>query len=67
MNWIGSVIDWLQGKKTYLIAASAILTAVIAYLNKSISLTELVAAIYAAIAGMSLKAGQNRIETEQKK
>lgn len=67
MDWLTNIFDWLQGKKTYFVCASAILTALIAYINKSISLTELIAAVYAAISAMTLKAGQNRVIEEVKK
>lgn len=55
------MIEWLKGKKTYLICASAILTAVIAYLSDSITIGELVTAIYAAITGMSLRGGISKV------
>jgi hypothetical protein len=60
MDWLVQIIVWLQGKKTYLVAVSAILTALIAYLNSSISLSELIAAIYGAITAITIKAGQAR-------
>jgi len=60
MDWLAQAVVWLQGKKTYIVCVSAILTALIAYLNNSISLTELITAVYAAIAGVTLKAGQAR-------
>jgi len=60
MDWLVQIVVWLQGKKTYIVCASAILTALIAYLNKSISLTEFIAAVYAAVTGVTLKAGQAR-------
>jgi hypothetical protein len=50
------IILWLQGKKTYFVAASAILTAFVAYLNNSISLTDFVSAAFAAITSMTLRA-----------
>ncbi len=59
---MGNIIIWLQGKKTYFIAFGAILTAVGAYLGGSVSLTELVSTVYAALGAMTLKAGQNRIQ-----
>ena len=60
MEWVATVIVWLQGKKTYFVAASAILTALIAYLNNSLSLTELIFAVYGALTATTIKAGQAR-------
>ncbi len=51
------MFDWLQGYKTYIVAAGAILTALGAYLNGSISLSDLVSAIFAALTAMTLRAG----------
>ena len=56
------MIAWLQGKKTYIVAIGAIVTAVGAYTEGSIDLSQLVAAIFAALGAMTLKAGQTRIE-----
>jgi hypothetical protein len=51
------MFDWLQGFKTYIVSAGAILTAVGAYLHGSISLTDLVSSIFAASTAMTLRAG----------
>ena len=56
------MIAWLAGKKTYIVAIGAIITAVGAYADGSLNLSGLVAAIFAALATMTLKAGQTRIE-----
>ena len=56
------MLDWLQGRKTYIIAFGAIATAVGAYANGALDLSGLVAAIFAALGAMTLKAGQSRIE-----
>lgn len=45
----------LEGYKTYLVCAAAILTAVIAYVNKTIGLNELISAIFAALGGITLR------------
>lgn len=49
------VLNKLQGIKTYLTATAAILTAVVAYLNHAINLTEMIAAIFAAVQTMNLR------------
>ena len=56
------MIAWLAGKKTYIVAIGAIITAIGAYANGALDLSGLVAAIFAALAAMTLKAGQSRIE-----
>ena len=55
-------MSFLDGYKTYIVCAAAILTAVAAYLNKSISLTELVSAIFAALGGITLRQGIAKVE-----
>ena len=58
-----NMLEWLKGKKTYIICAAGILTALGAYLSGSISLTELISAIYAAFTGMSLRAAVTKGKT----
>ena len=58
------MIDWLKGKKTYFIVAGGIIAAVVAYLNDTISLSDAIEAILAALGLSTLKAGQNRIEAK---
>jgi hypothetical protein len=62
--WLaGKVVDmnavwtWLQGKKTYLVCASAVLTAVVAHLNGQIDTTAMIGAIFGAVAGSTLRHG----------
>jgi hypothetical protein len=50
-------MEFLQGYKTYIVCAGAIATAVGAYANKSIDLTTLVQSIFAALGGITLRAG----------
>lgn len=58
MNGILSKIEaFLDGKKTYFLAISAVLGSLVAYLNHSISLNELIAAIWAALTAGSLRSG----------
>jgi len=49
-------MNFLQGWKTYIVAAGAILTALGAYLNGSIDLTQLITAIFAAVSAMTIRA-----------
>ncbi len=50
-------MEWLKGKKTYIVAAAAILTAFGTYLGDGMSIGELITAIYAALATITLRAG----------
>ena len=52
-----SAQDWLAGKKTYLVGIAAILGAVIAWASGEVDLPATVAAITAAIMGMTMRAG----------
>lgn len=47
---------WLSGKKTYLVALSAIIAAISAYAAGAITVVELVAAILAALGTCTLRA-----------
>jgi len=58
------VRDFLKGKKTYLTAVTAILTALVAWSSDSISATELVVALFVAFQTMFIRAGMNK-ETEK--
>jgi len=51
------ILEWLQGKKTYIICASAILGAIAAYVSKEIMLKEMIVAIVAALIAASTRAG----------
>ncbi len=48
---------WLSGKKTYLVAALAILGAIVAYANGNMDLTQAISAIVAAILACTMRAG----------
>jgi hypothetical protein len=50
-------MNFLKGYKTYIVAAAAILTALGAYLNESISLTQFVEACFAGVGTMTLRGG----------
>ena len=55
-------MDWLKGKKTYVVAAAAILTAVGTFLGDGMSIGDLVTAIFAAITTMTLRAGIAKVK-----
>jgi hypothetical protein len=55
---------WLQGKKTYLTAAVGVIGAVLAWANGQIDLMALVAAVWAAVSMVCLKAGQETSATK---
>ena len=54
---IEKIRNILSGGKTYLVCLSAILVAVIAFINGELEVGQLITAIYAAITGMTLRAG----------
>ena len=47
---------WLSGKKTYVVAVSGILTAVVAWSQGAIDTAQLVAALFAAVGTMTTRA-----------
>ena len=51
------MFSWLEGKKTYLLAAATILGAISTYLAGAITFMQLVEAVMAALTAMSLRAG----------
>ncbi len=57
MEWFLKAIEWLKGKKTYLLLASVILGAIGAYLGGEMTFVQMVAAIWAAITGGAFRAG----------
>ncbi|GAF69460.1 unnamed protein product [marine sediment metagenome] len=42
-------MEWLQGKKTYLVVAAAVIAAIIGYLNGELTIVQGVGAILAAL------------------
>lgn len=64
MNAINQLTDFLQGKKTYLVCAITILTAIVSYLNHQISLMDVVWAVLAALGAAS---GRHAITTTAQK
>ena len=57
MEWFTNFIEKLKGKKAYVLLASAILAAIAAYLGDEITFVQMVSAIWAALTGMSFRAG----------
>lgn len=53
---------WLAGKKTYIVAATAIITAIGSYAYGGIDIKELIEAIFAAITAMTMRAGIAKTE-----
>ena len=51
------MLNWLKYKKTYIVCAAAILTAIGTYLGGGMDLGQLVTAIFAAITAMTMRAG----------
>lgn len=56
MDWFLKAIEWLKGKKVYLLMASAILAAIGAYLGGDITLIQMAQAIWAAVTGGAFRA-----------
>ena len=54
---MAKIIEFLKGKKTYLVAIVGILSAVVAYLNGSIDVIGLGSAILQALGISALRAG----------
>jgi len=52
-----SPLDLFPGKKTYIVAIGAILTAVGAYFNNMMPLGDMIEAIFAAVAVVTLRKG----------
>ncbi len=54
---MASLLSKLNGWKTYILGAAAILSAIGAYLNQAMSLTQMVEAIFAAVGTMTIRHG----------
>ena len=52
-----TIRQWFQGKKVYLTALAGVVTAIIAWASESISLMELLGALWAAITACFMRAG----------
>ena len=63
MGIIAKIEQWLQGKKTYLVVVSALLGAVIAYLNGDLSLVQALQTIAAALGFGALRSGVSKSGT----
>ncbi len=51
------VKEYLKGKKTYLVAAAAIITAVVGYSDGTLDLIQLIEAVFVAVGFGTLRAG----------
>lgn len=51
------ILEWLKGKKTYVVAISAIVAAVASYASGTIEVGEMIKLIVAAIMAMTIRAG----------
>ena len=51
------IIAWLKGKKTYLLMAIAILTAITGVIDGSLSMAEFIQAIFTALGMITMRAG----------
>jgi len=57
MGMFAKIRDFLAGKKTYLVCVAAVVTAVVAWSEGALTVPQLVEAIFAAIAGITIRAG----------
>jgi len=57
MGIIAKIEAWLQGKKTYLVMVGGVIAAVVGFLNKDLSLIQLISAIWAALGLGALRSG----------
>lgn len=67
LEFIATVREWLNGKKTYLTAAAAIITAVVGWAEGSVSADVTVTAILGALSLMFSRAGVKKAENAAKK
>jgi len=54
---MGNIITFLQGKKTYLLSAIAILGAIIGYADNQLTLLQFIEAVMVALGMSSIRAG----------
>lgn len=60
MTYLKKIRNYLKGKKSYLLATAAILTALVAWAEGGLSATELIVALYAALQTMFIRAGVSK-------
>lgn len=56
---MGAVIEFLQGKKTYILAASSMLGALAAYLDGTMTASQAIQLAVTALIGASIRSGIN--------
>ena len=54
---MGKIREWLNGKKTYLVAGAAVIGAVIAWATGAVDLVEAIKVILGAVLGTTIRAG----------
>lgn len=64
IGYIQRIQDFLAGKKTYLLAIVAIITALVAWSEDGLSLTELITAVFIALQTMFIRAGVRKVAVE---
>lgn len=60
MAYLRKIQDYLKGKKTYLLAVVAVITALVAWSEGGLSLTELLTALFVAFQTMFIRAGVSK-------
>lgn len=64
---ITKIREWLKGKKTYLVAAIAVLSVIVAFANGEVSIVVLIETILAALGLTSIRAAITKMIAELKK
>jgi len=57
MGILAKIETWFQGKKTYLLVISGVIAAVVGYLEHTLTLNQMIAAIWASLTAGSLRSG----------
>jgi hypothetical protein len=60
---MASILTFLSGKKTYLTALAGVITTLVAYLDKTLTLAQFVAAIWVIAQTVFIRAGVNAAAT----
>lgn len=64
MDFIAGLRDFLSGKKSYLVSASGVITALIAYANGSLSLMQTIVVILGALGLTTIRAAITKLIAE---
>ena len=57
MGIIAKIEAWLQGKKTYILIIGAIVAAIVGYVEGTVTMQQMIAAIWTALMGGALRSG----------